>query len=431
MIKKIFAAFCLVYCLFYGRSVFAEGQVILDLEHGRPETKEESFPELLGAGARYVEDVKEYNSLLEGKNIEKDISADIAAKYPEYTPEMVEAWQAYVKKGVKTYREFEKLKKRIVSWFMKQEVPLVVADGQYEMGEGETYIESDKPVVIQDFKKVVAYSNQPRDRLAAKEKYAKDHGLPRPSELIALSKKAFLEKDWSVVLGFDWRQKLKELYERPDGKSDYKQNLLKSTILSKFNGVGSDGKIVATIEIEPVAGQFVLLDDYKGYKGLNIDFGVSENLDDIKIHFVMPQQLRAGDNTGITGYASRFPVYFEAKAKDAKLPVRLRPVVSANVCAGDVCNHAELKPELDLEVKKEVKETTFSTYISTVAQNIPRLANKRLFEFKKLVFEEDGDDKSGILRLEVENENAIYFKVFIFGETAKHFGAPQMRIDND
>ena len=431
MIKKIFAAFCLVYCLFYGRSVFAEGQVILDLEHGRPETKEESFPELLGAGARYVEDVKEYNSLLEGKNIEKDISADIAAKYPEYTPEMVGAWQAYVKKGVKTYREFEKLKKRIVSWFMKQEVPLVVADGQYEMGEGETYIESDKPVVIQDFKKVVAYSNQPRDRLAAKEKYAKDHGLPRPSELIALSKKAFLEKDWSVVLGFDWRQKLKELYERPDGKSDYKQNLLKSTILSKFNGVGSDGKIVATIEIEPVAGQFVLLDDYKGYKGLNIDFGVSENLDDIKIHFVMPQQLRAGDNTGITGYASRFPVYFEAKAKDAKLPVRLRPVVSANVCAGDVCNHAELKPELDLEVKKEVKETTFSTYISTVAQNIPRLANKRLFEFKKLVFEEDGDDKSGILRLEVENENAIYFKVFIFGETAKHFGAPQMRIDND
>ena len=431
MIKKIFAAFCLFYCLFYGRPAVAEGQVILDLEHGRPETKEESFPELIGAGARYIEDVKEYNSLLEGKNIEKDITADIAAKYPEYTPEMVEYWQTYVKKGIKTYREFEKIKKRIVSWFMKQEMPLVVADGQYEMGESETYIESDKPVVIQDFKKVVAYSNQPRDRLAAQEKYAKDHGYARPSELIARSKKAFLEKDWSALLGFDWRQKLQELYERPDSKADYKQNLLKSVILSKFNGIGPDGKIIATVEIEPVAGQFVLLGDYKDYKGLNVDFGSSENLEDIKIHFVMPQQLRAEDNTGIIGYTSRFPVYFKAKAKDAKLPVRLRPVISANVCAGDVCNHAELKPELDLEVKEEVKETTFSTYISMVSQNIPRLANKKQFEFKKLVFEEDDDDKNGVLRLEVENENAVYFKVFIFGEAAKYFETPQMRIDND
>lgn len=431
MIKKIFTAFCLAYCLFYGRSVFAEGQVILDLEHGRPETKEESVPDLISFGARYLKDVKEYNELLDGRNIDKDITEDIAAKYPEYTPQMIEDWQAYVKKGVKTYRKFEMIKNRVVSWFMKQETPLVVTDNQYEMGNAETYIESDKPIVIQDFKKVVAYSNQPRDRLAAKEKYAKDHGLPRPSELIARSKKALLEKDWAVLLGFDWRQKLTELYEHPEGKSDYKEGLLKSAILSRFNGIGPDGKIITTIEIEPQKGQFVLLDDYKDYKGLNIDFEKSENLEDIKINFVMPQQLQADDNIGVIGYASRFSVYFEAKAKDTTLPVKLRPVISANLCAEDVCRYAEIMPELDLDVKKDVKETTFATYISTVAQNIPRSANKNQFEFKKLVFEENGDGNSAVLRLEVENKNAVYFKVFIFGEAAKHFEVPQMRIDND
>ena len=157
--KKI-VWFLLVYLMTGGICLaedFQGGKVILDLQPNEKRSQTQSpMEEILSMGASYLYDVKEYNELLEGDELNKDFSADICSKYPQYDENTAKQWQDYVKKGVKAYRFYEKIKQKVIDWVMNREMPLVVADDQYEMGESEEYIETDKPLIIEDFKKVVA-----------------------------------------------------------------------------------------------------------------------------------------------------------------------------------------------------------------------------------------------------------------------------------
>ena len=203
MMKSLRFIVCFVVWICCVGSAMAEdgGRVMLDLKEDNDvvyNSNKETIAALVNMAANYWQDVKEYDELLEGDAINKDIGADIMAKYPDYSESSAQDWQKYVKKGIKGYRFYKDMKQKLVDWIMNQEPPLVVDDDQYEMGGDEVYIESDKPIIIKDFKKVVAYSDVPKDQLAAREKLARDYNTERPSEIIAKYKKALLEKDWET-----------------------------------------------------------------------------------------------------------------------------------------------------------------------------------------------------------------------------------------
>ena len=432
MMKKLFIFWGLTLYFVFMAAAFAQegGKIVLDLTT-EEEFKDEGIPGLIEMGLNYIHDVQDYNQLLDGQNINKDLTADIRAKYPRYDENMAKDWQKYVKKGIKAYRFYEDVKRKITLWVMSQEKPLVVAENQYEMGEEEQYIESDKPIVIHDFKKVVAYSDSEKDQLAAREKYAKDHGLPRPSQLMEKYKKALLEKDWATLFDFDWREYFADFYATPEGKADFSATGAKAVILSQFDGIDDKGRIAGVILVKPQDDNVILLSDYEEYKGLSVDFGGSENIKDVKVHFVLPQLLEVEQKREIQVYSAQFPIYFSAQAADSKKPVVLQAEVQADMCREFECRIMKVAPKLKLDSKEKVKETSFATYVRTVLQNTPRESNRNKFNFGRLAIEKDKDGKPKGLRLDVETVNAPYFKIFMIGDAAKHFAKPRIGIDND
>ncbi len=408
------------------------GKVILDLQDETSvQSTKDDIPAVIEMGVNYWNDVKEYDELLDGENLNKDFSADIMAKYPNYSKQSAEIWQQYVKKGIKGYRFYKDVKQKVVNWLLNREMPLVVDDNQYEMGEPEKYVESDKPLVIKDFKKVVAYSGNERDQLAAQEKYAKDHNITRPSEIITRYKKALLEKDWAKIFGIDWEKYWQSNYGQPNKTEDINNPAAASVILSQFNGIGADGKIAGVVLVEIKMPTLALLGSYKEYQGMQIDFAQSKNFAQNKVEFVLPQILQDKNDITITGYTGKFPIYFEGQAVDAQNPVELKAEVKMNLCRADECKQIVLGPEMILQPEEEAKETSFAAYVRTVAQNIPQEKNAENFEFDRLMVVDDAQSGERFLQLEIKSDDAALFKVFIWGEEAKYFAKANIRIDDD
>ncbi len=432
--KKIFyLLFVICFMNVFSASANQGGSIILDLkDYDEPEYYSgDKMEMLLERGMNYIQDVKEYNELLEGDNIEKDFSADIKSKYPYYNDYSVDKWQKYVRKGVEVYRLYERVKKKIVDFVMNQELPLVVDDDQYEMGGEEVYVESDAPLIIHDFKKVVAYSDSEKDRLAAEEKRAKDLGLPLPSDKIKKYKKALMEGDWKTLFGFKWEDFWSEIVSSPKSVEDNENNIIGVYILSKFDGINKEGDISGVIKIVPKTEGIVLLDSYNDYEGLKVDLNESENLKDISLSFMWPQTVITETEKNILGYTSEFFVYFRAKAVDVNKDVILKGKVSANLCVNDQCQNAVVNSELKLDVKEKVKETTFSTHIDVVSQNVPREKNAKLFNFKSLIWEKADDEKCGVMTLKATVDDAVNFRIIMLGKDADNFKYPKVGIDGN
>ena len=412
--------------IFFGANAFAQGgEVILDLQDDNYH-QNEGFSGLLEVGGAYIRDVKEYNALL-GEDYEiKDLSADIKSKYSFYDDNKAEEWQGYVKKGIKYYREWENIKSKVISFFTDMEPPLVVDDDQYEMGGQEKYIESDKPVVIHDFKKVVAYSNQKKDRLAAKEKSAKDKGLPSLAEKIAGYKKAILEKNWSEIFDFGLKKWVNNIHDIPDVVNDVSQKFLIATILTEYSNLNEKGEVKGVIQLEPKEKRIFLLSNYGKYEGAKVDFSGSENLRDIEISFVKPQTMYVPEGHGIQFYASKFFVFFKAKAEDLTKAMILRPTVEGEMCAGWDCVKEKVSPELVINKEDKVKKSPFATFVNVVENNIPNESNKYKFEFDGPWLRKD----ENVLQLTVKTDDAVYLDAFIIGEAAKYFRKPVIRFEN-
>lgn len=429
-----FGRFLFVCCfLLASFSVNADdgGKVILELsDEEYIDLPKEKIPALIKLGMDYIDDVKEYNDLLIGDNIEKDFSEDIKSKYPNYDDKKVDVWQKYVKKGVELYRLYEDVKKRVVDFVMNQDLPLVVDDDQYEMGDNEDYIETDSPLIIHDFKKVVAYSDLEKDQLAAEEKRAKDLGLPLPSETIKKYKKALLEKDWKTLLNFSWKDFLPHIYSSVESEENVTNDFIRTSILTKFDGV-NDGKISGVVNVAPQQQGMILLSSLREFQGLKVDFTKSENLKDVKVSFVWPQWGTTSSGENILGYVSPFSIYFTGEAIDKNLPVVIRVSIVANLCIEENCKQVENASELKLLVKKDYNSTLYSTHIDIVSNNVPKDSNAKLFDIEDAVWIDGKDHNLGSVRLRVEVDDPANFRVFIIGKDADKFRSPRYAIDGD
>ena len=434
MLKKLFFCGCLIFLFFMDSSLAqSTGQVVLDLREDKEFNHLETdigMDDIISFSTGYFKDVKEYSDLLTGSSINKDFTEDIMSKYPNYSKKAAEQWQEYVRKGVRVYRWFEYWKNKAVSWVMDKELPVVVDDSQYEMGESEEYIESNSPVVIHDFKKVVAYSNSERDRLAAKEKYAKDNNLIRPSELIKRYKKALVEKDWDALFGVEWREFVSTFTKQEGAVADGEKNNVVAAVLTEKDGA-EDDRIDGVVLIKPQEEGILLLGEYGDYKGLDINFEGSENIENISVSFVMPQLITVNKYQDISGYLTKFPVYFSGKVVDRNQKIKIKANVTGNICRGDNCKEITVSPETVLMPKNEIKDTPFASYIRAVKLNIPSERNAKEFEFGKLVLEKGKAGKADNIRIDIETDDAVLLKMFIAGKEAKYFSKPRLRIDND
>ncbi len=425
LLMKKYVCFLILFLLvFTPVTAKAQGRVILNAEND-----DVYYPENVGVletSANYVNDLKKYIKTFD-ENSEADITEELMDKYPYFDEEHAKKWQEYLKNGAEVYAWYEKAKKKVVDWVASVETPLRFDDSQYEMGENEEYIPADNPLVIHDFKKVVSYSNSPKDRLAVKEKLAIDSNSERPSEAMAKLKKAFVNKDWAAVFNFDWRDLLPERFNGKKLATDSKNENVKAVILSEYTGVGKDGKFAGTIEIKPKEKTLVLLQKYKNYEGIKVDFSASENLKKAEVKFTAPLMVKTKDDSLLLGYANSFPVYFEAEVNDVTKPLKLDCKIQLNVCRDYMCSEENLKLVTEIPVTENIYETTFSAHVALVRGNVPQDKNIRNFDFSELEF----DEKNDILTLRAKSSRASQFEIFIYGDKADNFSQPKLQIDGN
>ncbi len=439
MPKKIVVYILLIVCFAFASFAKADeyGKVYLDLK----EDEEEEFVPLEEGGVLefwymaqdYIRDVKEYDDLLEGKTINKDFSDDFKIKYKNFNDTKSEEWERYVRNGVKTYRFYKEAKQKIIDWIMGQNLPVVVDDDQYETGEKEEYIKSDEPLIIHDFKKVVSYSGQERDVLAAKEKYAEKHNLTKPSEFITRYKKALMEKNWKELFSSYIEEFKGNLYKLPKMISSGKLNRVKSAVLPRYQYADEDGNVQGVILVELLQNNVLLFSSYKDYKNIEVNIGKSENIKDWKVGFVRPQPIELKDGENILVYSAKFPIYFEAKIIDRTKSAVIKPEISASVCFEDKCEKVVLDPVLKINPDEDnkVEETIYSSYITSTKMNIPSDDNKEKYEIGDLVWEKKNDGTLGCLRLDVDTSDKTSFNIFIIGDELKYFAAPRHSLNDN
>ncbi|MBR1949131.1 MAG: thioredoxin family protein [Alphaproteobacteria bacterium] len=436
MSKKLIFYILMLCCSFCLNVTKAQeyGNVYLDLKED-----EEELPRIQDGGVikfweyanYYIEDVKEYDELLEGKSINKDFSDDFKNKYKSFNDVKSQEWEKYVRTGVKAYRWYKDAKKYVTEWVMEKDIPLVFDDSQYEMGGEEEYIKSDNPVVIEDFKKVVAYSGQQKDVLAAKEKYAKEHNLETPSERSAKYKNFIIKKDWKGLFSSLWDELKGNIDDIPEIKVSGKINRIKTVILPKYQYTDDKGNIQAVIVAELSDDNIFLYNGYKDNKAVEINFDKSENLKDVDIKFIYPQQIEIKKGENLLVYSGKFPIYFTAKVEDTTKDVAIKPVIKASVCKGYDCELVSLEPVLKLKPKEANAETVYSSHVTMVSMNVPNDIYKDKYKFGELIFEKKNDGNLGSLRLDVKTSDTTGLDVFIIGDEAKYFSRQRFSINGN
>ncbi len=434
MLKKFVFYSLLFVCFWNVGFLKAEeyGNVYLDLKEYSEEKAETGNGFILKfweMTKNYIEDVKEYDDLLVDKTINKDFSEDLKNKYKNFNDVKSKEWEGYVRNGVKAYRIYKNVKEKAINWITNIELPLVVGDDQYEMGESEEYIKSDNPVVIKDFKKVVAYSGKEKDVLSAEEKYAKDHNLELPSQKMEKYRKLIIEKKWKELFNLYFSEIKNEVYKTPEMKVDAEKNKVKAIILSKHQYTDKNGDIQGVILVEAENKNVLLFSGYGKEKQINVSLEKSENIEDIEIKFVSPQQIEDKNGVNMLVYASKFPIYFRGKVKDKTKDVLIKASLSASVCLKNVCERVLLEPGLKLKTSEKVEDTLYSSYVVSTLMNVPDDFYKDKYKFGNLVWEKKDDGSLGTLRIDVETPDDAGFDMFIIGNEAKYFARQRISLN--
>lgn len=408
------------------------GAVFLDLDEDAPnevfeglkeEKKTNTLSEIAINGYNYVQDVKNYDELLPGEAIEKDFSEDMQQKYPQYDEKAALWWQNSVRKGVKAYRWYKDIKEKVKNWVLNYELPVVVDDDQYEMGGDEEYIESDKPVVRTNFKKIIAYSNQHKDQLAVQERVAKQNNLPLPSQAIKWYRENIAKGNWKELIKGVWQST--GLPEQIEDEPRIVNNDFRYMMFLRNNSWDKDGYFDGVLRFNIPNGKFMLLNSYQNYQGLSVNFEASENVEQIDVFMTHPQVIKTKNNHQVLFYADNGDVYFKGKVKQTDKPMVLRVKGSAPVCKGDQCEQKAYFLEAQVTPTEELKPSTYSYYVGLVSRNVPRSENAKKFDIIKTAWEQELDGKK-YLKVEFECDDLHHAGIFLIGDNAKYFSAPKI-----
>lgn len=432
------------YCLWAQFVCFAAlaqdgGRVLLDLRDDAPnevfdeekivkEDKLDDLSAVFKVGYDFVQDVKEYNELLPEDAIDKDFTEDMMQKYPKYNEKFANKWQNYVRHGVKAYRFYNHVKQKVKDWVLNYELPIVVPDDQYEMGEDEEYIESKDPVVRYNFKKVIAYSNQEKDKLAVAEKLAKDNNQPRPSQVIKWYRENIAQGNWKKLAKSIFYENILE--QDQEDKPKVKSDDLHYMVFLRNNGWDEQGNFDGVLRFVIPDGKVVPLSYYGDYKGLSIDFDDSENIDYVHTYLTKPYDTVIKGERQILFYAQSSDVYFKAKVKEADKNAVLRVKGIAPLCQDEMCKKVNYALDLQIKPVEKLKESSRGYYVQMISSNVPKDENANKFDIHKVEWQ-NSEDNTKYLNVEFSVKDLTRAKIFLIGEEARKFSAPHIDLQKN
>lgn len=419
-----FFIFC--WMLVLGTPYFAiaadGGKVIYDFEK-EENVKLIDYPKLY---QEYMQELDKFDKKYPGYQIDEDFGEDIIKMHPDYSDYWVEVKQNLLRKGIKLRRFYNNIKQEISKFLLEEDLPIRLADEQYEMGEQEEYKPTNKPLVIMDFKKIIAYSSSEKDIKAIEDKIARDAGVLTPYERRQLMKKALLEKDWKAFFSYGLFGG-KAIDDEKGIGSWIGDDDFKARIASLKTNTGEEKLFDGVLQLFIPSKKIMLRRNYQKFEGIKVSFANSQNVDGISLNWPMPYRhlTRSGQIIWVDNGVVTIPL--SANILNQKKDIKLDFQISANICVNDSCELKNINPILILKSGKNPKKTNLQLSIALAQQISPKDKDINLTLQELGVEEIDGREQ---LRLIANTKKSLSkFDVYIEGEGVEEFFAPLIKID--
>ncbi len=387
---------------------------------------EETLPDYGKIAADYIEDIKFYNQKYPGVQIEEDFRDDILEKHPEYSQESAGTNEKFIRAGIHGMRLYSKIKNAIKNFFLETDIPIQVDDDQIAYPTNEVYQESDEPLIIHDFKKVVAYSNDERDKQIMENKASEELDgktlFQRKSEL----KKALLEGDWKKLFThglFDGK-----IVDDKRGIGDWSsENGIRIRFLTSTTAADENGKLSGALQVMVTNQGMLLSEKYKQYAPLSVSFDGSENVQEINLNWPIPQRLIHGQKN-LIGYWRNIIIPFKLTVEDKDLPLLLKAVLNGVVCGEKKCDSVDVSTEMFIESGQST-ETEAASYLRIADIYSTKKQSKKLKITNAFIENNATQNIKPILRIETEtSESVSAFDIFVKNEDIG-FENPLVRVD--
>lgn len=424
--KKFFKVTVLLTLLLLRFPAAAEEKptVILNLEE-KPQSRPVSLEETV---TRFLDSAKYFEQKYPGELIDGDIHEDIARRHPEFTPQEVYDYQQYLRGGMKVYRYIsgliDKYKQALIT---PEEPPLVADDSEYDLSSPDfDYIDANGTVVVQDFKKIISYSQNPREIKAYRAKFASEGAKTGKMKDFEELGHIFSRLELKKILFYDIFYDNPLTGNRGIGKWQTKDDF-KIRLITIQSGVNEKQKTEGLLHLLIPDGYFITAVDSAQYIKPEIRFDNSENLKKAEYTLPLPARL-AGSREDWTVYIGETAVPFTAEAVDPSRPMTLRADVKLNLCRSKgQCETVRLTPELQLQ-PGHTRDSSVATYVRMMSGFLRPQQQSELkigsFSLKEM---QTGEQ---VLTLTVDSPETIEsFNIFVGNDAGLAFERPRVRID--
>ena len=361
------------------------------------------------------------------EKINEDMTDDIKRFFPKINNQEAYNMQYYVRKGLGLYRYlkniYEEYKQKML---VPEPPPVVVAEDEYADKSPEwEYIDEDSGTIIfSDIKKIVPYSQNPRDTKSIRAKFERDvmdnvhtfDGLVNLFSKIELRKLPFYDilypSPFSGILGIGAWTTTEGVYMR---------------ILTENSGIKDLNTLKAVIDIKIRLDRYVVAND-GAYQKPKISFENTEKLENWEFFLPVPNRIITSDTIDRTAYiySTAIPVTLNFNKSDE--PLNIKADIDFYICdKDDKCSLQHLSPEITLFSNRS-DNSSVANYVYQKHFSLPKPTPKDLaIDYMRSYKTPQGDE---YLEMSVTAKEKISeLSVFINNQNKIGFEAPRVSID--
>lgn len=377
---------------------------------------------------KYSNEVLYLDAKYPGEAIEEDFSEDIAKFYPKMNDETRFKQSNFLRTVVRLYRlgkvAYEKYKEMML---VPPAPALVLADDEYEQDEVYVYQDVGKPLVIEDFKKVVSYSDEKQDVDAYQAKRIRDKATPKQQKQFQKMEDALNKLEFRKLMLYGLTED--SPFDDKRGFGEWVGDKAKARLVSNQRTIAGAKELSVALQLVVPRGYIVLSEPLLQYEGLQLKLKETENLETYATSLSVPRRLILSSGENAVGYVDNQLISIPLVLKDVNQPLQLEAQLQFTLCGNNVCENQSLAPKLDLEVGK-AEASSAAEFLILAEANLPKVENANL-KIKSLVVEPRSKPEEGdILRVILESKKSPSdFDVFVNNAEGIKFASPLVRID--
>ena len=374
---------------------------------------------------------KYFDEKYPGDLINTDFSADVADIFPELSQQEVYERTNTVRHVVHIYRagmtKYNEIKE---SFLVPEEPPLLFDENDYDHPEQYSYIPvpEGQVAVVYDFKKVLSYGNNPRDKKAM-EAYRQRQVDNKVNKTAFDKFKSMVEKLEFSKLPF-YGISLPNPFVGNAGIGHWQDKEgFKVRLISDVATISNQQDFLAAIHVNVPNHRFMLataLSDTRLKPEIKII--ESKNVKDYQVFYPLPVKFAHEDVVG--AYAGDFAFPLKITTIDPNEDVWLKAEIGFQSCDQNLnCEYMKFFPELLIEKSPEKAMSGMMNFVKQSYYNLPKKQNKNLsLEQIDVTLSDDGKKLEKVQFVFEFSGSINNFSLFLEDELHSRFKTPKISV---